>query len=168
MNRKSFRNMWLLTIVVLVGLALLAFQTGKSERMSISNQNMNLQSLRVELDNAARRADLLKELDSLTINEKTATRLDILRHLGLEQSGYDFTVNARQIKPVGDATIFQRNVRLETDLSYQGAMKLVDALHETRKIVITSIELKKSGMPGDMVHLTLEGNIYGLEKTDAL
>lgn len=167
MNRKSFRNIWILTMVVIVGMVFVAYRSAEDAKMAIRSRNFDLRNLQVELDNAARRAELLKELDSLTINEKTATRLDILRHLGLEQSGYEFIVNARQVKIIGDANLYQRMVRLSTDIPYANAMMLIDRLHETRKIVINKIEMKRSSQMGDKVSITIEGNIYGLEKNDA-
>ncbi|MFZ2586550.1 MAG: hypothetical protein WAZ18_00270 [Alphaproteobacteria bacterium] len=166
MTRASFRNTWVLSTLLILGLAFMAFQNGQSEQETIANNTFQLNALRSELDNAARRSIALEELDKLTINEKTATRLDILRHLGLEQSGYDFQVNARQMKTVGDGNLYLRVVKLQMDLPYGEAMALVDRLHETRKIVISKIEMKRSGKPGDNVYMILEGTIYGLEKND--
>lgn len=166
MNRTTFRNIWLLLMLVMVGLSFLVFRQGQTEQDNIANYTFQLNALKAELENAAKRAVALEELDKLTINEKTATRLDILRHLGLEQSGYDFQVNARQVKVVGESNLDLRVVQLQANMSYDDSMNLMDRLHETKKIVISKIELRKSSESGDKVYLILEGTIYGLEKND--
>lgn len=167
MNRSTFRNMWLLSTLLLLALSFLVFQKGRTEQDEIANQVFQLNSLQSELENAARRALALDELDKLTINEKTATRLDILRHLSLEQSGYDFVVNARQTKQVGDSQFYLRSVTLTANLPYANALALIDRLHATKKIIINKIELKQSATPGDNVGLQLDGTIYGLDKNDS-
>lgn len=163
-TRRSFRNMSLLLIVLLLSLMLLVFNWSESENEDITQKTYQLNDLSSELENAARRSAALDELDKLTIDEKTATRLDILRHLGLEQTNYNFIVNSRQEKPVADAQLYMRTVQMEAMLPYAQALALVDRLHETRKIVMTRIQLQRSAEPGDMVVLRLEGTIYGLEK----
>ncbi|MCP5405690.1 MAG: hypothetical protein H6922_05670 [Pseudomonadaceae bacterium] len=168
LSRSSFRNVWILLTLAMLGGSFFVFQTTQGYKDDIQRKNASLRSLKSELDNAARRAEALKELDGLTINEKTATRLDILRHLGLEQSGYKFDVNGRQVMNIGNAVLYQRMVRLVADLPYAQAMALVDQLHETRKIVINQVELRRSTSPGDKVNITIEGKIYGLEKNDAI
>lgn len=166
MNRTTFRNTWILLMLIVVGLAVLVFRQGQMEQDNIAGFTFQLNALKAELENAAKRAIALEELDKLTINEKTATRLDILRHLGLEQSGYDFQVNARQVKVVGESNLDLRVVQLQANMSYDEAMALMDRLHETKKIVISKLELRKSGEAGDKVYFVLEGTIYGLEKND--
>ena len=163
-TRKSFRNMALLLIALLLSLMMLIFNWAQGESENIVNKTYQLNDLSSELDNAARRSAALEELDKLTINEQTATRLDILRHLGLEQTDYSFVVNARTERSVADARLYARLVQMEAQLSYAGALELVDRLHDTRKIVITRIQLERPSNPGDMVRLRLEGTIYGLEK----
>lgn len=164
LTRRSFRNMSLLLIALLLSLMLLIFNWAQDESESITNKTYQLSDLSSELENAARRSAALDELDKLTIDEKTATRLDILRHLGLEQTDYSFVVNARTERSVADARLYTRLVQMEARLPYADALELVDRLHDTRKIVITRIQLERSGEPGDMVNLRLEGTIYGLEK----
>lgn len=163
-TRSSFRNMSLLLIGLLLSLMLLIFNWAGGEQDAIIAKTNQLNDLSNELENAARRSAALEELDKLTIDEKTATRLDILRHLGLEQTGYIFNVQARTERGVADAKLYTRLVQLEAEVSYSEALELVDRLHETRKIVINSIEVERNGTPGDHVTLRVEGTIYGLEK----
>lgn len=163
-TRGSFRNIWLLLLVALLGIALLVFNQGRGAKDEIGAKTSQLGDLTRELDNAARRSAALEELDKLTIDEKTATRLDILRHLGLEQTDYDFQVNARQNRIIGDSTLYLRSVHLEAQVSYAEAMGLVDRLYDTRKIVLNRITVNRSGLPGDKVTLSIDGTIYGLEK----
>ena len=166
MTRSTFRNIWILLNLVLLGLAFMAFQWGGQEQETIALHTAQLRTLKSELEHAERRSVALEELNKLTINEKTATRLDILRHLGLEQSDYDFQVNARLVKQISGVNLYLRIIRLQGSISHDQAMALLDRLHETRKIVISKVELKRSTKPGDMVDLVMEGTIYGLEKTD--
>lgn len=165
-TRRSFRNMSLLLIALLLSLMLLIFNWAQGEGEGITNKTYQLNDLSSELENAARRSAALNELDQLTINEKTATRLDILRHLGLEQTDYNFVVNARTERSVADARLYTRLVQLDAQVPYAAALELVDRLHDTRKIVITRIQLERSAEPGDRVMMRLEGTIYGLDKND--
>jgi hypothetical protein len=166
-TRSSFRNMSLLLIALLLSLMMLIFNWAQGEAESITQKTYQLTDLSNELENAARRSAALDELDKLTIDEKTATRLDILRHLGLEQTNYTFSVNARNDRTIADANLYTRMVQMEAQLPYGDALDLIDRLHETRKIVITRIQLERSTQTGDKVMLSLEGTIYGLEKQHA-
>jgi hypothetical protein len=164
LSRASYRNIWLLLLLMLLGLALMVFNMGRGARQEIDTKTMQLNNLTRELDNASRRSTALTELDKLTINEKTATRLDILRHLGLEQTDYAFAVNAHQDRIIGDTTLYLRSVKLEAQLSYDDAMNLLDRLQDTRKIVLSKITIGRSSDVGDKVSLSIEGTIYGLDK----
>lgn len=162
--RTTFRNIWLLTIALMLVIAFTLYRQAVNTQDDMASQQMQLAALRAELDNASRRSLALDKLDGLTINEKTATRLDILRHLGLEQTEYDFQVNTRQARQVGDSSLYLRNVRLEGDMPYAQALDLLDRLRATNKIVLNKMTLRASPKTGDNVHMILEGTIYGLDK----
>ena len=167
LQRSSFRNIWILSMVLIVGIAFFVYQQAIAQRDMIADSQMQLSDLNAELDNASRRAQALDKLDKLTIDERTATRLDILRHLGLEQTDYGFTVNTKIGRQIGDATLYLRNITLDVDLPYAQALELADKLYAMKKIVVGRMSLQVSQYTGDKVHLTLEGTIYGLEKNVA-
>lgn len=164
MTRSSYRNMMLLTMVGLVGVATFVFFQGQKEGERIIEAQNRLTKLKQELENAARLSAALTELDQLTINEKTATQLDILRHLGLEQTDINFTLESREIRTVGDTNLYVRTARLDGELPYPAALYLADRLHNTKKIVLTQLQLDPVFDAANKVHLQLVGKIYGLDK----
>ena len=99
LQRQTFRNIWILSMILLAVLAFAFYNYALTQKERATNQQMQLGSLQTELENASRRSQSLDKLDQLTINEKTATRLDILRHLGLEQTDYQFQVSGNQTRP---------------------------------------------------------------------
>lgn len=163
-TRSTFRNITLLMTIGLLLAAVLVFRWASQAGQNIENRMFELANLQQELQNAARLSAALSDLDQLTIDEQTATRLNILRHLGLEQSTYNFSISSKQIRAVGDASLFLRDVVLTATLPYAGALALADRLHNTKKIVINSLQVRPSSLAGDNVELVLSGTIYGLEK----
>lgn len=163
-TRSSFRNITLMMTVGLLLSAMLVFRWASQAGQDIENRMFELANLQQELQNAARLSAALSDLDQLTIDEQTATRLNILRHLGLEQTNYNFNISSKQIRTVGDSNLFLRDVVLTASLPYSAALALADRLHNTKKIVINSLQLRPSSLPGDNVEIVLSGTIYGLEK----
>ncbi|MBI1308534.1 MAG: hypothetical protein GC129_01570 [Proteobacteria bacterium] len=164
MTRSSYRNIMLVTLAALMALSAFIFFSGQSIEEEILTRQNQLTRLNQELDNAARLSAALTELDQLTIDEQTATQLDILRHLGLEQTDINFTVDSREVRTVGENNLYVRNVSIEGDLDYSTALYLADRLHNTKKIVINLIQLTPSYGQKNKVHMRLTGKIYGLDK----
>jgi hypothetical protein len=150
MTRSGYRNVMLLLVVFFTG---------------VERQN-NLTRLGQEFENANRLNIALNELDGLTVNEQTATQLDILRHLGLEQSELEFRMESREVRSVGNTGLYVHNVRLGGSLPYPAALYLADRLQNTKKIMISSIVLTPVNDGPNRVAFTLTGRIYGLDKND--
>lgn len=163
-SRKMFRNVVVLVSLLLFALSYFAFRYGQQVRQEIQMLGYDLAALEQELQNTARRSANLAELDGLTISEAEATRLNIMRHLGLEQTNYDFEVANRQIQQVGDVELYTREALLKTQLPYAETLTLLDRLYNTGKLAMAEITLKTSSAYGDMVDMEVTGNIFALRK----
>ncbi len=159
-----FRNIWLLFMVCMLASSLFLFKKGEKERTNLERANSRIIQLNRELRNMQSLSAALMELDNLTIDEKTATRLEILRHLDLEKSKYDFILNSSQDLPAGETKVSTRNFTIRTVLPYKEVMGLVDQLHANRKILLSDYSIRPSGEPGDKVLVTVDGRLYGLGK----
>ncbi|PZP39995.1 MAG: hypothetical protein DI585_02265 [Pseudomonas fluorescens] len=165
MIRSTYRN---IMIAVLIGCFLLAFflfRKSQDFQLEVSDLQNEITRLNQELDNARSLDVALTELDNLTITEQTATQLDILRHLGLEQSDIGFQLESREEQSIGATVLYIHNVRITTDMSYVGALALADRLQSTKKIVISTIEMSEAPAEKNTdVTMALLGKIYGLNK----
>ena len=168
MNRSTFRNLWLLTMVLAILAGLFMFNRAQDTETRITRAEMRLNLLRNELENAARLSAALAELDALTIDERTATRLNILRHLGLENTDYDFNVTAKQVRQLGDTSLIVRNIEMRGLLTYAQSLALLDHLYNTRKIILNRMQMSTTNDYGDAVEVRLSGLLYGLEKQGPL
>ncbi|PIZ30664.1 MAG: hypothetical protein COY40_04105 [Alphaproteobacteria bacterium CG_4_10_14_0_8_um_filter_53_9] len=165
LTRQTLRNMILMGSVVLCGAAIMAFRQGQSLQVKAQQLGFEQSALRQELENTARLSANLGELDKLTISEVDATRLNIMRHLGIEQHNYDFSINNRQVRMVGGVEIFTRQAELNTQLTYAQSMALLDHLYNTGKFTVSDVEVTASTAPiGDAVAMRIIGNIYALRK----
>lgn len=106
----------------------------------------------------------LVDLDNFTINENNATTLDILRHLGLEESIVNYETRSRSIRPIGGTDVYIRRFTLKGKMSFAEAMAQVDWLHSTNKVVMNRIEIEPGAEYGDVVKFELEGTLYGILK----
>lgn len=167
MTRTGYRNLMLALVVLLAGMAIFLFMKCQSFEEDIVSRQNDLTRLGQELENARNLNIALTNLDQLTINEQTATQLDILRHLGLEQSDLKFSAEGRDVQTIGATSLYVHTVRLMGDMAYPAALYLFDRLQNTHKILITNIQLNRSGQGGEnMVSINLAGRIYGLDKAD--
>lgn len=171
MKRSAYRNLMLTALFMMMAISTFIFTRGQNAEQEILNEKNQLTKLKQELENAARLSAALTELDQLTINEQTATQLDILRHLGLEQTDITFNVESREVRAVGDTNLYVRTVRVEGSLPYPSALYLADRLHNTKKIVMTSLQIEQAqsrqATKKDLVRLRLLGKVYGLDKKPA-
>lgn len=165
MIRSTYRNLMLLMLVLCFGLSFYLFRKTQDVQLEIGTFQNDIIRLRQELENAQSLNVALNELDNLTITEQTATQLDILRHLGLEQSKLNFMLESREEQLIGDTRLYVHNVRITGSMPYETALNLSDKLQSTKKIVLDVIEL--TNQPGDtnnFIGFALSGKIYGLEK----
>jgi hypothetical protein len=166
MIRSTYRNLMLGLLGVCFGISFFVFRTSQNYQSDISNRESDIIRLGQEYDNAQSLDVALKELDSLTITEQTATQLDILRHLGLEQSTLDFNLESRESQSMGATTLYIHNVRIAARMPYPAALQLADRLQNTNKIILNAIELAPTpGTDSSDIALTITGRIYGLDKT---
>lgn len=164
-SRQTFRNLIIIACLLLLGVSYFAFRYGQGIQAEIQTRDFERVALLQELENTARLSANLAELNSLTISEAAATRLNIMRHLGLEQENYDFEVVNRQITQAGTTELYTRQASLRTMLSYGATLNLIDRLYNTGKIAIQKIELRaNTSIPGERVEMSMVGNIYALRK----
>lgn len=165
MIRSTFRNVMLLLLVASFGVAFFVFRKTQDMQMETNLRQNEIIRLRQELENTQSLNVALNELDNLTITEQTATQLDILRHLGLEQSNLSFELESRDIQSIGATSLYVHNVRIRGSMPYEIALQLADRLQGTKKIVFDAIEI--AAQPGNLdghIDVNLAGKIYGLEK----
>ncbi|MDD9912130.1 MAG: hypothetical protein OXQ96_03665 [Alphaproteobacteria bacterium] len=168
MGRTSFRNLWLCVVVILLGTAWFLFQKAEKVWASISQTEAMIIQLRREKNNVENLSASLTELDSLTVDERNTTRLDLLRHLNLETKDYKFSLVSRQEEQLGGIKLFVRKFELATELPYAKALQLADTLHANKKVVLHSYVMfpvgSSANMYGDLVSIKMKGSLYGLEK----
>jgi hypothetical protein len=166
MIRSTYRNIMLGMLVVSFGLSFYVFRKTQDKQLEIADRQNDITRLNQEFDNAKSLDVALTELDSLTITEQTATQLDILRHLGLEQSELDFQMESRDMKTIGNTNLYIHNVRISGKMPYETALGLCDRLQNTKKIMLDGVELSASAQADTSdISLVLTGKIYGLDKT---
>lgn len=166
MIRSTYRNLMIGVLLACFGLSYYLFTTSQDFQLQIQQNNNDLIRLNQELENMQNLNVALTELDNLTITEQTATQLDILRHLGLDKSDYNFQLEARDQQSVGGTSLFIHTVQVSAKLPYAEALALCDRLQNTKKIVMSEITLDapQPSANDNLVGLTIRGNIYGLDK----
>lgn len=166
MTRSAFRNLWLLSLVVLAFMAYSFFQKAQKNDKMIYRKNAELARFKIEKQKMHEVSKALEELDERTINELKTTQLSLLRHLGVEEAGYKVSILSKSREDISSIGLFLRQVQIEATLSYQGAMDLMDTLHQSNKIVLHKFTLSPGEGFGDIVKLTMVGTMYGLDKND--
>jgi hypothetical protein len=166
MIRSTYRNLMIGILLACFGLSYYLFTTSQDFQLQIQQSNNDLIRLNQELENMQNLNVALTELDNLTITEQTATQLDILRHLGLDKSDYDFQLEARDVQSIGGTSLYIHTVQVSAKLPYAEALGLCDRLQNTKKIVINEMTLDapSPGANDNLVGLIIRGNIYGLDK----
>lgn len=164
MTRSKFRLIWLLSLLFMLLSAFLLYQKAKDTDAHVNRKKSRLQGLYQERQEVSRLSTYLEKLDRLTIDETTATRLAILRHLGIENTDYTFRVTSKQAQIVGGTSVFLRRVQLEAKLKYSEALQLVDKLYKTQKILLDHVIINPIDIYEDRVKIKIEGTLYGLEK----
>ncbi len=166
MIRSTYRNLMIGILLACFALAYYLFTTSQDFQLEIQRLNNDRIRLNQELENMQNLNVALTELDNLTITEQTATQLDILRHLGLDKSDYDFQLEARDVQNIGGTSLYIHTVQVSAKLPYAEALALCDRLQNTKKIVINEITLDAPppNTNDNLIGLTLRGNIYGLDK----
>lgn len=166
MIRSTYRNVMLGMLVVCFGLSFYLFQKTQDKQLEIAERQNDITRLTQEFENAQTLNVALTELDSLTITEQTATQLDILRHLGLEQSELAFQLESRDVRTIGTTSLYIHNVTISGKMPYETALGLCDRLQNTKKIMLDTIQVAYVvNNESSDINLTINGKIYGLDKT---
>ena len=167
MTRQLFRNVSLLIMAVLLITVWLLWGQVQQAQSTVQSTEDAVTSLQRELRASSKRAEALAEVDRLTIDENNATRLDVLRHLGLEESALEFTLNARTERPIGTTTLFVRNFSVVgAGLAYHEALELVNYFNASQKVAVQQVILTPGDGYGDSVNLQVSGVLYGLAKAE--
>jgi hypothetical protein len=167
MKRTTFRNAWLIVVIILLGASYFLFKRAEEEFATIDRAEAVLIQLKRERNNREALSAQLANLDKLTVDERDTTRLDILRHLNLETKDYDFYLQSKQAQQIGGTTLYARNFSVSTRLPYAKALQLADFLHANKKVVLSRYALREvteTHIYGDQVDIEINGSLYGLEK----
>lgn len=166
MIRSTYRNIMLTVLAACFGISFYLFRMSQDIQVEITERENDITRLNQELENAQSLNVALTELDNLTITEQTATQLDILRHLGLEQTEIGFQMESRDVQNLGTTSLYTHNVRITGIEPYDQALALCDRLQNTKKIVLTSVEINVPSVQASAnVNFSIAGKIYGLDKT---
>ena len=108
----------------------------------------------------------LADLDSRTIDQKSSTRLDLLRYLGLEESRLKIEFGNPSTKRIGNAELTVRRLDIEGQMLYEDALNQLDYFYNTKKIAIKSVELRSIGAVNydSTIRFFLKGEIYAIHK----
>lgn len=166
MTRSSFRRAWLITLALMLGVAMYA--KGEYEDALSKSHLMEkaVDRLTAERRSGSQITASLSDLDSRTIDQKSSTRLDLLRYLGLEESRLTIDFGTPSTKRVGNAELTVRTLLVSGKISYEDAMNQLDYFYNTKKVAIKSIELLAVGSVNydSTIEFTLKGEIYALHK----
>lgn len=164
MTRTGTRRMWLMVICALLITAYFILGKAQDMQIDISSAESKKNQLQRDLRAGNLFSAALADLDNFTIDESNATTLDILRHLGLEESIVKYQTRSRSIKPIGGTDLYIRRFTLDGIVSFEEAMAQIDWLHSTNKVVLNRIEVAPGDGFGDIVNFKLEGTLYGIFK----
>jgi hypothetical protein len=165
MTRTTSKRIWMFVIVALLGGALFSFIKTQDFQTILVQKEGQRQRLNTELRRGNQFNIDVGELDNLTINERTATVLEILRHLGMEDSTMRYQTRAKTTRKIGAASVYTRRFSLEGVMSYQNALAQIDQLNDTNKVVLNKVMLEPGEGFGNIVNLYIEGTLYGLDKS---
>ena len=164
MTRTGNRRFWLVIILGLTVAAYYVLGMAQDTQVEISSAESKKNQLQRDLRAGNLFSAALADLDNFTINENNATTLDILRHLGLEESVVDYQTRSRSIRPIAGTDLYIRRFNLSGEMSFAEAMSQIDWLHNTNKVVINRVVLEPGEGFGDVVVFELEGTLYGIRK----
>ena len=164
MSRTTFRNLWILIVLVLLVASVIIFRQSQDYQKKIDRANSTHKKLTRELRSGAQLSAALANLNNLTIDENKATRLDILRHLGLEKKDLKFQISSKAEQTIGYTKLYIRQFRLSGDIPYRDVLEQIDSLHATNKVAIGIVTLEGGKEYGDVTKFEIRGKLYGLDK----
>jgi hypothetical protein len=166
MTRSALLNLMLLVLLVCGAVTGLLWWYVQRAEAKLIELRIDLETRKTELANLHQMTEAQTRLDALTLDERTTTQLELLKHLGLEKMELSFEIAAREEQPVGDTSLITRGIVISLDQSYPDQMAFIEKLYGNGKLQIAKIELRRAIVAGiaDPVALRLEGKIYSIEK----
>jgi hypothetical protein len=149
---------------MVVSAILLWWQVQKQQERVVQLRD-NLTARQAEFANLTFLVAAQDKLDTLTMDERRSTQLDVLKYLGLEMINLDFRIDGRESRSVGDTALIVRTVTVQTRKPYQEVMAQIDQLFESGKFNIVNLNIQRGdeGKPEDTA-LLLKGRLFSLQK----
>jgi hypothetical protein len=165
-TRSNFKKVWMLAVGVFLCISIYMYQQGENYQARVMRESSKKSQLTSALRVGNKLSADLVRLDSFTINETGATKLDVLRYLGLETTDLQIDISDKSVlKSGGKTPLYQRDFTMTGTLPYADLLDQIDTIHNTKKVIITNIDLSvgKKNI-GDLVDFNVKGVMYGLEK----
>lgn len=166
MNRKKYRQIWMILLLLLGGGSYFLFTEGQELNEKIGYAEGARAQLSRDLRSGNQLSADLRKLDSLTINEKDITALDVLRFINLEQQDLEINLGTPKQQRVGGTNLYERKITISGTRSYGEIMKYLDQFYNTQQLFLKSISLQKPRQRSDdgKLSMNLSVVIYGIEK----
>lgn len=165
MTRSNFKKIWLLAVGVFLCISIYMYQQGENYQAKVMRESSKKSQLKSTLRVGNKLSADLVKLNSFTINEKGATKLDVLRYLGLETTDLNVEISGKSAKKGGKITLYEREFTMTGMLPYADVLDQIDTIHNTKKVIITEISLSEAKKSiGDFVSFDVKGVMYGLDK----
>jgi len=165
MTRSNFKKIWLLAVGVFLCISIYMYQQGENYQAKVMRESSKKSQLKSALRVGNKLSADLVKLNSFTINEKGATKLDVLRYLGLETTSMLVEISGKNPQKSGKVILYQRDFAMDGMLPYADVLDQIDTIHNTKKVIITDISLKEAKKhTGDFIDFSIKGVMYGLDK----
>lgn len=164
MTRTKFRQFWIVVVGVMLMVASYAHNHSKDIAVSIDRANKTRDKLDIEFRTGNQMTSALVELDGVTIDENEATRLEILRYLGIESSDLVLQTQAPIIRKMVGTDLYVRRFTIKGMKPYAEALDQIDLFYNLKKVTVYSVQLDQVKGYDDNVSFELKGAIYGLQK----
>jgi hypothetical protein len=165
MTRSALRLLTILGLLCMAVSALLLWWQVQKQQERVMQLRDNLIARQAEFANLTFLVAAQDKLDTLTMDERRSTQLDVLKYLGLEKINLDFRIDGRESRSVGDTALIVRTVTVQARKPYQEVMTLIDQLFESGKFNIVNLNIQRGdeGKPEDTA-LLLQGRLFSLQK----
>ncbi len=165
MTRTNLRLLTILFLMCMIICGFLLYWQVQKQQVRVQELESSRAARQLEFDNLRFLVISQDKLDSLTMDERLSTQLDVLKYLGLEKIKLDFRIDGRDSRSAGDTTLIARNVTVQARKSYQEINALVDQLFNSGKFNIVNLTLTKGddSLP-ESTALMLQGRLFSLQK----
>ena len=164
MSRTKFRQTWMAIMAIMLLATSYAYNKYQSMQLMVNRANSELTRLQNEKSTGDKMTAALVDLNTHTLDEAKATKLEIMRYLGIEQTDFTLVEKVPVRKNVGGSEVTVRLFDLDGVSSYSDVLRRLDLFHEIKKVSVHRIEITPTTHYGDLVNFKMEGAIYGLQK----